>query len=308
MTMRSPYFALLGIAVVIFLESCCCATPKHKPTVTSISEADSGLVRSDLSLGTRPVWVTKSSGPAVLLLHELPGMTPGAIALANRLSREQEAYRVYLPLMFGKFGESSPFNFLRLYHRDWKSYRTKASAPISSDVASLCEDISKECPGNGLVVVGNCLSGALAVEMLRLPEVTAVVASQPATPYRLFASAKTRSSLGITPEYLEQAKLRSTSDTNPRVLSFRFSKDKLSPRERFLTLASEFGAKFDGYVLSTEPKFEGSHYANINRIVVGECDDRHSVLTKAVDPADNPGQEEATRVLLEFLREVVPRQ
>ena len=51
---------------------------------------------------TRPVYRI-GAGPGVVLMHELPGITPEAIALARRLA--DAGYTVDLPHLFGRAGE-----------------------------------------------------------------------------------------------------------------------------------------------------------------------------------------------------------
>ena len=42
------------------------------------------------------------SGPAVVVIHEVPGLHPGVIAFGQRLV--DAGYRVYLPSLFGRPG------------------------------------------------------------------------------------------------------------------------------------------------------------------------------------------------------------
>ena len=42
------------------------------------------------------------SGPAVIVVHELPGLHPGVIAFGQRLV--DAGYTVYLPALFGRAG------------------------------------------------------------------------------------------------------------------------------------------------------------------------------------------------------------
>ena len=42
------------------------------------------------------------AGPAVIVVHEMPGLTPGVIAFGQRLI--DAGYRAYLPSLFGRPG------------------------------------------------------------------------------------------------------------------------------------------------------------------------------------------------------------
>lgn len=49
---------------------------------------------------THTVFRSKANGPGVLIMHELPGMTPQCINLATRVV--DAGFTVFLPLLFGE--------------------------------------------------------------------------------------------------------------------------------------------------------------------------------------------------------------
>src|SRR5664280_982591 len=49
------------------------------------------------------------TGPAVIVIHEMPGLHPGVVEFAQRLI--DAGYTVFLPSLFGRPGERSPPHF-----------------------------------------------------------------------------------------------------------------------------------------------------------------------------------------------------
>ena len=59
-----------------------------------------GFERFDFTAGgvSKPVY-RAGTGPAVVLIHELPGMVPECVELGRKSAAE--GYTVYMPLLFG---------------------------------------------------------------------------------------------------------------------------------------------------------------------------------------------------------------
>src|SRR5579859_6988507 len=93
----------------------------------------------------------KVTQPAILILHELPGMTPQCLRFATNLSAQ--GYTVYLPLMFGlpnvpssAFGNIRKIAWLTVSPQ-WHLYRKNSTSPIIRDLRKVTRDISKEHGG-----------------------------------------------------------------------------------------------------------------------------------------------------------------
>jgi dienelactone hydrolase len=73
----------------------------------------------------------KGVGPGVLVMHELPGLTPQCIDLATRI--ESAGFTVFLPLLFGEPNSSATVaNTLRVcVSREFKCFALNESSPIS---------------------------------------------------------------------------------------------------------------------------------------------------------------------------------
>jgi hypothetical protein len=84
-----------------------------------------------------------------------------------------------------------------------------------------------------------CLTGGFALSLMADDSVIAPVTSQPSLPFGITSAHK--KALGISPEDLNDAKER-TKNGVP-ILALRFSEDKISPPEKFVTLRQEFGTE-----------------------------------------------------------------
>lgn len=214
-------------------------------------------------------------GPAVIVVHELPGLTPGMIAFGQRLVDAD--YRVYLPSLFGRPGV--PFSGGALGRSMWHVCVSREfvlladrTNPVASWLRALATQAHTECGGPGVGAVGMCFTGGFALAMAVEPAVLAPVLSQPGLPMPL--TARKRAALGLDPADLASVKAR-TSD-GLCVLGLRFSQDKGSPAERFATLRAELGENFEAIEIDSSP---GNSHGIPQRA--------HSVLTE--DLVDTPG-------------------
>jgi dienelactone hydrolase len=129
----------------------------------------------------RRVYV-KGSGPRVIVLHELPGLGDGDIAVADALSKQQ--FEVYVPLLFGTAGQyemlhgyrqACPSGLFNCFDRDTRH-------AITADLVAMANHV---CGSGECGVIGMCLTGTLPLSMLDAKGVVAVVLAQPTLPIRL---------------------------------------------------------------------------------------------------------------------------
>ncbi|MGB9121200.1 MAG: dienelactone hydrolase family protein [Candidatus Angelobacter sp.] len=194
---------------------------------------------------TYRLYQSQSSGPAVLLLHELPGLYKEDVELGRRIA--QCGFTVYMPLFFGKpngkghgahvlwygFSETvlpgSPFPGLRSGH----------TSRVARWLNELLPSIHRECGNKGVGVVGMCLTGALPLALTGSGDVRAVVLCQPALPYF------SHSGLDVSETDIKTAK-----DHNVDILALKFSADGKSPDARWRTLEKKF----------SDENYPGNHY------------------------------------------------
>jgi dienelactone hydrolase len=231
------------------------------------------------------------SGPAVVVVHEVPGLHPGVIEFARRLI--DAGFTVYMPSLFGRPGEEPTTgaivrSILRICVSREFAVLADRTSPISSWLRALAAKAHRECGGPGVGAIGMCLTGGFALAMAVEPDVLAPVVSQPGLPAPL--NARKRAALGLDTGDLTTIKERTQNGLC--VLGLRFSNDKGCPAERFQTLRSTLGDAFQGIEIDSSP---GNPFAIPRRA--------HAVLT--VDLVDEPGHptRDALNRVLAFLDE-----
>jgi dienelactone hydrolase len=174
-------------------------------------------------------------GPAVVLMHELPGMAPECVDLARDIAHQ--GFRVYVPLLFGEADRpgtnlTTLGNLARLcISREIKLLVRKQSSPITIWLRALCRKAHQECGGSGVGVIGMCLTGGFVLSMLADESVIAPIMSQPSWP--------PGSDLGLSEAELAQVKQR--TEQGLPILALRFSGDKLCTDAKIMALEQEFG-------------------------------------------------------------------
>ena len=189
-------------------------------------EAD-GIVKPVYRAGT---------GPAVVLIHELPGMVPECVELGRKLAAE--GYTVYMPLLFGEpnanYG-STPL----LWPCVWKEFSvlsTHGKSPAADWLRALSRLAFKERGGKGVAAIGMCFTGRFALSLMMDKTLIAPVICQPGGTY-------SDSAMGIPEEEWANAVARSKAEDIP-VLGMRFEGDFLCKAARFDTLREGFGERF----------------------------------------------------------------
>jgi dienelactone hydrolase len=187
---------------------------------------------------------TRGEGPSVLLLHELPGLTPQCVRLARLLSDAH--FKVFVPLLFGKPGVSAPrANAWRsCFFAGYSCFSSTHPGSIARRMRALSASLHAEHPEARMGVLGMCLSGALPIYLMRDEWVAAPIVSQPALPLAFAAKA----SLGLSPQDLALAKGRGIP-----LLYLRFSEDAISPKERLQALKEILGSELKPYVICSAP-------------------------------------------------------
>lgn len=225
---------------------------------------------------TRTVFVA-GDGPPILVLAEMPGITPSVAAFARRLVAE--GYSVYMPHLFGDPGAPiSAGAFLKAIgpacvSRQFAALATGVTAPVTHWLRDLMRRAVAERDAPGAGVIGMCFTGGFALGMLMDPELLAPVLSQPSLPLGL--TAKHRADLGLDAGDLKDVKRRVESE-DIEILGMRFTGDKLCPGVRFDTLSETFGDKFIRVEIDSSP---GNAF--------GIRKAAHSVVTE--DLVDEPG-------------------
>ena len=238
---------------------------------------------------TRPVY-RRGAGPAVIVIHEMPGLHPGVVAFADRVVAA--GMTVYCPNLFGEAGRSAthPLGMATMIggiciRREFNVWATDKSSPIVDWLRALARQAHADCGGRGVGAVGMCFTGGFALAMMTEPAVVAPVLSQPSLPMAN-NNPKRSAGLGASPAEIACAKRR-FADEDLSMIGLRFFGDPFVPDARFDTLKREFGDRFEAIEL--DPKDAAP----------GPLKHAHSVLT--VNLADDgPTKAAETRVIAFF--------
>ncbi|CAN5738211.1 dienelactone hydrolase family protein [soil metagenome] len=239
----------------------------------------------------------RGTGPAVLVIAEMPGITPRVIGFAERIV--DIGCTAVLPHLFGVPGQRpSPIAEARsilpaCVSREFAAWATGRTSPIVEWCKALARDEHERCGGPGVGVVGMCFTGGFALGMLVDESVVVPVLSQPSLP--LGITKKAKASLHLSPDDLEAVKQRLVDDPELCVLGLRFSHDPLAPADRFARLREELGDRFVGVEIDSS---KGNPHGNPRMA--------HSVLTEhLVDEPGHPTHDALNQVLDLFRRRLL---
>jgi dienelactone hydrolase len=200
---------------------------------------------------TYPVY-RKGSGPAVIIMHEMPGLHPLVIRFADRVA--EAGMTVFCPSLFGKPGKPVGRGYtlatalgVLCIRREFYVWRGDRSSPVADWLRALARQAHGECGGKGVGAVGMCFTGGFALAMMTDPAVVAPVLSQPSLPINKAGAA----AIGVSREELSCVKGR-LADEDLTVLGPRFKSDKLVPDARFETYRRELGDRFEAIELEDE--------------------------------------------------------
>jgi dienelactone hydrolase len=226
-------------------------------------------------------------GPAVLVLSEMPGITPLVAEFSRRVA--SEGLRVVMPHLFGNDGaapslaENLKAAAQVCVSREFTLFASGRPSPVTTWLRDLARAEHERNGGPGVGVVGMCLTGGFALAMMVDPVVVAPVLSQPSLPASPFA----KSDLGVSESDLEVIKQRVAEGVC--VLAYRFTGDKKAPAERFERLRRELGDAFIGVEIDSSPSNPWGYPANA-----------HSVLTEHLGEREGSPTQLALEQVMEF--------
>lgn len=211
-----------------------------------MTSALDGFTRFDFDDGrwTREVYRI-GSGPAVIVIHEMPGLHPGVLAFARDVAAA--GMTVFCPSLFGKPAKPVSIGYALgeiartlCVRREFTAWASDRSSPIVDWLRALARQVHAECGGKGVGAVGMCFTGGFALAMMTEPSVVAPVMSQPSLPF----GKKGAGALGCSAAEIACARTRfETEDLS--LMALRFKSDKLVPDARFETLKLAFGDKVE---------------------------------------------------------------
>ncbi len=229
---------------------------------------------------TKTVHVT-GSGAAVILMPEMPGISPDLARLARWI--RDAGFTVLLPSLFGVDGAYPTAKAGEQVVRracvsaEFRAFAGGGTSPVVSWLRGLARQAHHECGGPGVGAIGLCFTGNFALAMALEPSVIAPVLNHPSLPLDDPAG------LELDPRDAKAIAARVRADRLD-VLAYRFEGDRWCTGQRFAAYRALLSGAFVGRVLPAEvAKADPPPFF---RDVVG-CP--HSVVTAhLVDEAGHP--------------------
>ena len=196
--------------------------------------------------GVTKVVHVAGTGPAVIVMTEMPGISPH-VARFSRWVRDA-GFTVYMPSLFGRDGavpgvEEGTATFRRAcVSAEFRAVAANESSPVTQWLRSLARLAHGECGGPGVGAIGMCFTGNFALTMMLEPAMLAPVLSQPTLPMDDPAG------LEIAPEELTAVRERLERE-DLTVMAYRFKGDRFCRAERFAAYSQALGDRFIARVL-----------------------------------------------------------
>ena len=229
----------------------------------------------------------KGSGPAVIVIAELPGITPDVVTFAERVV--DIGCTAVLPHLFGAPGRPLSLGYglqsivPACVNREFTVWATGRTSPVIDWLRALAAHEHEVCGGPGVGAVGMCFTGGFALAMAVDDRMIAPVLSQPSLPFPI--TKKHRRDVGLSDEDLAKVKHRCAND-GLCVLGLRFTGDRMVPAERFQRLREELGDAFVGVEIDSSKGNEWGHPPTA-----------HSVLTQHLQDEPGPTRDALDKVL-----------
>jgi dienelactone hydrolase len=234
---------------------------------------------------TKRVFVA-GTGPAVIVMTEMPGISPYVGRFARRV--RDAGFTVWMPDLFGTAGAPvgvEPRTLLRglgvmaraCVSREFRAFAANRSSPVIDWLRALAAHAYPLCGGRGVGAIGMCFTGNFALSLMLEPVVRAPVLSQPSLP--VFQ----RGGMHIAPQELAEVKARMERE-DLTVLAYRFEGDAFCRAERFAAYEAALGDRFVGRVLPDSSANPAAPMKNPHSVVTLHLVDREGEPTrKALD-------------------------
>ena len=185
----------------------------------------------------------KGTGPVVIVVHEIPGITPAVERFANDVV--EAGFTVVMPNLVGTPGRPVSGKYIAssmlkvCISKEFTHLALKQTSPIISWLRALAHSLHLEVGGKGVGAVGMCFSGGFALGMMVDDIMIAPVLSQPSMPFPV--GKKRAADLNLSPDDLAVVAQRAADGC--QVLGLRFDQDK-AVGDRFASLRTLLGDAF----------------------------------------------------------------
>jgi dienelactone hydrolase len=210
--------------------------------------------------GVAKVVQIAGSGPAVIVMAEMPGISPHVARFARWV--RDAGFTVYMPSLFGRDGavpgveDGTKVMRHACVSAEFRAFAANRSSPVTVWLRALAKLAHEQCGGPGVGAIGMCFTGNFALTMMLEPAMLAPVLSQPSLPLDDPAG------LEIAPEELAAVRTRLERD-DLTVMAYRFAGDQFCRAQRFAAYSEALGERFIARVLpdsaanpETTPFFE----------------------------------------------------
>jgi dienelactone hydrolase len=112
----------------------------------------------------------KGSGPGVVVVHEIPGITPAVLRFAEEVV--QAGFTVVMPLLVGEAGREVSGQYIAssmskiCVSREFTTLAVQQTSPVISWLRALARQLHEEVGGPGVGAIGMCFSGGFALGMM----------------------------------------------------------------------------------------------------------------------------------------------
>jgi dienelactone hydrolase len=243
---------------------------------------------------TKRVYVM-GSGPAVIVMSEMPGISPQVARFARWV--RDAGFTVYMPSLFGRDGavpqaeEGMAVLQRACVSGEFRALAGGASSPVTHWLRGLARLAHSECGGPGVGAIGMCFTGNFALTMMLEPAMLAPVLAQPSLPLKESAG------LEISPDEIKAVRERLERD-DLTVLAYRFAGDKVCRAERFAAYAAALGERFVGRTLP-----DSAANTDVAPFFAQRVPFPHSVVTQhLIDAAGQPTIAARDEILAFFVR------
>ncbi|MFD7334439.1 dienelactone hydrolase family protein [Streptomyces violascens] len=235
------------------------------------------------------------SGPAVVLMPEMPGISPDVLRMARWV--RDAGFTVYVPSLFGADGayptvEGGEGVVRRAcVSAEFRAFAGGGTSPVTAWLRGLARQAHAACGGVGVGAIGLCFTGNFALTMALEPAVVAPVLGHPSLPLDDPAG------LEIGDGDARAVRERIERD-GLKVLAYRFEGDRWCTGRRFAAYQALLGDAFDGRVLPDSAANTDPPPFFRDRVVTP-----HSVVTAHLVDEDGHPTVRARDEILGFLAE-----
>jgi len=214
---------------------------------------------------THPTY-RRGTGPGVIVVHEIPNITPLVTRFANEVV--DRGFTVVMPSLVGTPGKapsvlSGMTSMAKVcIAREFTTFALNQTSPVIAWLRALARNLHQDVGGPGVGAVGMCFSGGFALGMMVDDIMLAPVLSQPSSPFPI---GKARGAdLNLSPD--DAAVVAERAAAGCQVLGLRYTDDSFVG-DRFSSLRELLGDAFIAVELPSTKKTD------------------HSVLTEQRDDA-----------------------